>query len=198
MPKLAIVDVLTFPNSVVKIPQLGFGVYQSHGTQCIQSCLTAFSAGYRHIDTAQFYQNEAEVGRALQSSSLPRSDVFVTTKILFATGSAEKTYDGLLESVQKIDGEEGYVDLFLIHNSTGGVKARRELWEALEKLYEQGKTRGIGVSNWSIRHIEEMKGYAKVWPPHVNQIEVCTHSFPEDVPPFIYLCLAANLTNPNL
>lgn len=89
-----------------------------------------------------------------------------------AAGSVEKTYQSLLNSVHKIDGEEGYVDLFLIHSASGGAKARKELWQALEKLLENGKTRSIGVSNWGIGHIEEIKSFAKVYPPHVNQIEV--------------------------
>lgn len=85
----------------------------------------------------------------------------------------EKTYQEVLNSVHKIDGEDGYIDLFLIHQSSGGAKSRKEMYQALEKLLENGKTRSIGVSNWGIGHIEEIKSFAKVYPPHVNQIEVC-------------------------
>lgn len=84
----------------------------------------------------------------------------------------EKTYENVLDSVHKIDGKDGYVDLFLIHTPSGGAVARKEMWQALEKLLEHGKTRSIGVSNWGIGHIEELKDLAKVYPPHVNQIEV--------------------------
>jgi len=83
-----------------------------------------------------------------------------------------KTYDELIDSVRKIDGEDGYVDCFLIHTASGGSKSRKEIWLALEKLLDDGKTRSIGVSNWGIGHLEELRGFAKVWPPHVNQIEL--------------------------
>lgn len=138
----------------------------------MQSCLTALEVGYRHIDTAQFYGNETQVGEAVKKSGLPRSEIFVTTKILSAGGSVEKSYQKCLDSVEKIGGSGGYVDLFLIHSPNAGSKARKEMWLALEKLYEEGKAKSIGVSNFGVGHIAEMKGYAKVWPPHVNQIEV--------------------------
>jgi len=172
--KLAITDILELPNSSVKIPRLGFGVYLSHNKQCVTSSLAALKAGYRHIDTAQYYANEKEVGEAVRQSGLKRSDVFVTTKILSRGGSVEKSYQSLVNSVHKINGEDGYVDLFLIHSASSGSAGRKEMWLALEKLLEAGKTRSIGVSNWGIGHIEEMKTYAKVWPPHVNQIELHT------------------------
>lgn len=130
-----------------------------------------------HIDTAQFYGNEKEVGEAVRQSGLKRSDVFITTKVLSASGSVDKTYESVLDSVKKIDGENGLVDLFLIHTARGGKAARKEMWLALEKLHGAGKARSIGVSNWGTGHIEEMKEYAKIWPPHVNQIEVCICCF---------------------
>lgn len=108
----------------------------------------------------------------MRQSGLKRSDIFITTKILSSAGSVENTYEKLLESVHKIDGNDGYVDCFLIHTPSGGSKARKEMWQALEKLYEEGKTRSIGVSNFGIGHIEELKGFAKIYPPHINQIEV--------------------------
>ncbi|KAL2813252.1 NADP-dependent oxidoreductase domain-containing protein [Aspergillus granulosus] len=170
--KYSFTDVLPLPNSSVKIPRLGFGVYRSPAAQTKQSSLKALEAGYRHIDTAQFYANEKEVGEAIRDSGLPRSEIFVTTKILSPAGSPEATYKKLVESVDKIDGKDGYVDLFLIHSSSSGSSGRKELWQALEKLLEQGRTKSIGVSNFGVKHIEEMKAYAKVWPPHVNQIEL--------------------------
>ncbi|KAI9374250.1 NADP-dependent oxidoreductase domain-containing protein [Aspergillus egyptiacus] len=168
----AITDLLPLPNSSVKIPRLGFGVYRSPAAQTKQSCLKALEAGYRHIDTAQFYANEKEVGEAIRESGLPRSEIFVTTKIISPAGSPEATYQKIVDSVDKISGKDGYVDLFLIHSSSSGSSGRKELWQALEKLLEEGRTKSIGVSNFGVKHIEEMKGYAKVWPPHVNQIEL--------------------------
>lgn len=107
--------------------------------------------------------------------------MFVTTKILAAGGSEEKSYGKCIESVEKIDdglgeggkGEgRGYVDLFLIHSPSAGAEARREMWGALERVWREGRARSIGVSNFGVGHVEEMRGYAEVWPPHVNQIEV--------------------------
>ncbi|KAL1878929.1 hypothetical protein Plec18167_004224 [Paecilomyces lecythidis] len=170
--KYTITDLVSLPNSDVKIPRLGFGVYRAHGDKCFTSVQHALKVGYRHIDTAQFYQNENEVGEALRKSGLPRSEVFVTTKIMSPGGSPEATYEKILESVEKIGGKDGYVDLFLIHSSSSGAAGRKELWQALERLLEEGKTKSIGVSNYGVKHMEEMKAYAKVWPPHVNQIEL--------------------------
>ena len=96
---------------------------------------------------------------------------------MFESGSTEKTYQSVLDSVHKIDGEKGYVDLFLIHTPNGGSIARKEMWLALERLHEEGKAKSIGVSNFGIAHIEEMKSYARIWPPQVNQIEVCAFFF---------------------
>ena len=171
-PKYAITDLLSLPNSTLKIPRLGFGVYQSTSSQCITSCLNAIKAGYRHIDSAQFYRNEKEVGEAVRKSGLDRKDIFITTKILSAAGSVKDSYDKVNDSVTKIDGESGYVDCFLIHSPNAGAAARKEMWQALEKLHDEGRAKSIGVSNFGIGHIDEMKKYAKVWPPHINQIEV--------------------------
>lgn len=177
--KLAITDQLPLPQSSVRIPRLGFGVYQAHADECIQSTLTALKTGYRHIDTAQFYGNEKEVGEAVRQSGLPREDVFITTKIMSPAGSPQATYEKVVESVDRITGDycssndkNGFVDLFLIHSPRSGAAGRKELWQALERLLDEGRTRSIGVSNYGIQHLEEMKSYAKVWPPHVNQIEV--------------------------
>ncbi|KAK2871949.1 hypothetical protein FQN49_002676 [Arthroderma sp. PD_2] len=170
--KLSIADVLTLRNSTVQIPRLGFGVYKSLADQCETSCLNAIRAGYRHIDTAQLYGNEVEVGRAVRSCGVDRKDLFLTTKILTPGDTSEETYQKVLESVKKIDGEGGYVDLFLIHSTGAGAEGRKTMWLALERLLAEGKTRAIGVSNYGVKHMEEMKAYATTWPPHVNQIEL--------------------------
>ncbi|THY88272.1 aldo-keto reductase [Aureobasidium pullulans] len=162
---------LALPNSSVKIPALGFGVYQSHGPTCKKSCLTALEAGYRHIDSAQYYANEQLVGDAVKESNVDRKDVFITTKVLSPGKDEEETYQSLVESVNKID-EGGYVDLFLIHSPSSGPQGRKTMWTALERLHKEGKAKAIGVSNFGKGQIEELKTFAKVWPPHVNQIEL--------------------------
>ncbi|THY56849.1 aldo-keto reductase [Aureobasidium pullulans] len=162
---------LALPSSSVKIPALGFGVYQSHGPTCKKSCLTALEAGYRHIDSAQYYANEQLVGDAVKESNVDRKDVFITTKILSPGKDEEETYQSLVESVNKID-EGGYVDLFLIHSPSSGPQGRKTMWTALERLHKEGKAKAIGVSNFGKGQIEELKTFAKVWPPHVNQIEL--------------------------
>ncbi|KFA68829.1 hypothetical protein S40285_01181 [Stachybotrys chlorohalonatus IBT 40285] len=166
-------DSVQIPSADVVMPRLGFGVYKIRGDGCHEACLTALRYGYRHIDSAQLYRNEDEVGRAVAESSVKRQDVFLTTKISRAhPSSIQKTYGNALESIRKLDGPDGYVDLFLIH-MPGRDKANRErLWKALEQLHAEGKARAIGVSNFHIHHLEEMKEYASIWPPHVNQIEV--------------------------
>ncbi|MCJ1306883.1 hypothetical protein MMC25_000527 [Agyrium rufum] len=182
--RLALTDLLPLPNSAVQIPRLGFGVYLSSTKQCIASCTHALNVGYRHIDTAQYYGNETEVGTAVRDwmkpgsgpgaeKGLSRKDIFITTKILAAGKDFEASYKKCKESVDKIDpGEGGYVDLFLIHSPSSGSIKRKEMWTALERLHEEGKAKSIGVSNYGVGHIDEMKGYAKIWPPHVNQIEL--------------------------
>lgn len=129
------------------------------------------------------------MGEAVLKSGLAREEVFLTTKILSTGGSPEKTYRKCLDSVEKIDagvegkgGRKGYVDLFLIHAAVGGPETRKEMWLALERLFEEGRARAIGVSNFGIKHVAEMKGWGKVWPPHVNQLEVCFYPFPFSPP----------------
>ncbi|KAF6830516.1 putative aldo/keto reductase [Colletotrichum plurivorum] len=157
------------PRTSTTTPSIGFGVYQLRGEECTQACMTALGAGYRHIDTAQLYGNEAEVGRALRQTKLRREDIFLTTKIGRCEGGVEKAYRSALRSVGRIAGEDGHVDLFLIHRP---VERRREIWLALERLMTEGRTGAIGVSNFREEHLEEMRGYASIWPPAVNQIEV--------------------------
>ncbi|KAI1777296.1 aldo/keto reductase [Hypoxylon cercidicola] len=170
--ELTLTSSVPLRGSEARMPVLGFGVYQIDRPDCAAACLRALSAGYRHIDTAQIYQNEEEVGAALRDCGLPREAVFVTTKIRYPRLGKGKTYLRALQSIQKIDPrDDGYVDLFLIHSPHAlKPKDRKELWLALEKLHEEGRIRAIGVSNYQPEHLEEMKGYATVWPPAVNQI----------------------------
>lgn len=171
-PKISISTTLSLPNSKVAMPQFGFGVYQSHGPTCTQSCLTALRAGYLKIDSAQYYANESLVHDAIIQQKIPREQLWLTTKILSAGTDAESTYKSIADSVERLGGKGGYADLFLIHSASGGSKARKLMWQALERAFEEGKVRAIGVSNWGVQHFEETKEYAKVWPPHVLQIEL--------------------------
>ncbi|KAF2645679.1 Aldo/keto reductase [Massarina eburnea CBS 473.64] len=159
-------------NSRFKIPQIGFGVYLSPAPTCVDSCATALRTGYRHIDTAIYYENELSVGRAIKESSVPRSDIFVTSKILSPGKDVDSTYQMIEESIRKLDGEDGYVDLFLIHSPNGGKESRKLMWLALERAKESGKVRDIGVSNYGINHIKEINEIGNIWPPVVNQIEL--------------------------
>jgi diketogulonate reductase-like aldo/keto reductase len=142
------------------IPQLGFGVYRSPPTVTDKSVTHALQAGYRHIDTAQIYRNEKEVGKAVRQflaasgGKVTRQDVWITTKLRDERGKLPKKLDDvpklLRESVDVIcHGPEmgGYVDLFLIHSPYAGPEGRRVQWKALEDLKREGKTRSIGVSN---------------------------------------------------
>lgn len=173
---LTLNSTITLRDSNVRMPILGFGVYQIDAPHTTEACLRALSSGYRHIDTAQIYLNEEEVGAALQQSSLPREDIFVTTKIRYPRLGKGKTHLRALQSVQKIDRrEDGYVDLFLIHSPHGlKPKERKELWLALEKFHAEGRAKAIGVSNYLPEHLDELKEYATFWPPGVNQILVST------------------------
>lgn len=174
-PKLSLDSVIKLANGVT-MPLLGFGVWQVDRSVCTSVCEMALEAGYRHIDSAQAYRNEAEAGAALRSTSVKRRDIFFTTKIPRDLGSVDANYTSLIDSVNKINGAtndtDGYVDLFLIHTPRMGAAGIKNVWQALEKLLKEGKTRSIGVSNFSKNDIEAMKEYATVWPPHVNQIQV--------------------------
>ncbi|KAF8244723.1 putative aldo-keto reductase [Wilcoxina mikolae CBS 423.85] len=169
--ELTLTSTVEVPNSRAPLlrPNIGFGVYQSPPGVCKQSCLAALQFGYRQIDTAQYYENEAEVGEAVRESGIPREEVFITTKVMSPRGSVEKTLERCRQSVKEIG--LGYVDLFLIHTPSSGPKGRKELWQALEKLLEEGGTKAIGVSNYGVRHLEEMKTYSTTMPVS-NQIEL--------------------------
>lgn len=164
-------DGVPISNNPVPMPRLGFGVYKIPPAACKEACLTALEAGYRHIDCAQLYRSESQVGDAVRESPVPRNEVFLTTKIK-KVDSRRPIDEQLLDSVTKIGGQGGYVDLFLIHTPRLNGHTTREVWQGLERLHAEGRAMAIGVSNFGIGHIEEMKEYAKIWPPQVNQIEV--------------------------
>ena len=123
--------------------------------------------GYRHIDTAQIYGNEADVGKAVRDSGIPRGEIFITTKLWLTNGGASKTRMAVQESIRKL---QTHIDLILLH-APGNAILRAETWAALESLYNEGIVNNIGVSNFGIPHLEKLKKTAKVM-PSVNQIEL--------------------------
>jgi diketogulonate reductase-like aldo/keto reductase len=161
--KLTIETKLTL-NDGNLIPQLGLGVWQVRaGATCEAAVLAALEAGYRLIDTAAMYGNEETVGAAIRKSGVPRENIFVTTKLWNSDhGNPERALDTSLRKL-KMD----YVDLYLIHYP---VRERRQSWRALEALQAQGKTRSIGVSNFTIKHLTDLLAQTKTVPA-VNQVE---------------------------
>lgn len=150
----------------VEVPANGFGVYQVSKEDCKENVLTALKTGYRHIDTAQSYFNESEVGEALKESDVPRKEIFLTTKVWIDNYGEGKTYDSVVESLKKL--QTDYLDLILLHQPVGDYYAA---YRDLEKLYEEGKVRAIGVSNFYPDRLVDLCMFAKI-KPMVNQIEV--------------------------
>ena len=162
---LAIDSVLVL-NNRLRLPQLGLGTWQiPNGQPVIQATAWALAAGYRHIDTARFYQNELGVGEAVKQSGLPREQIWVTTK-LWPTDqlNAAKAFSGSLERLGL-----GYVDLYLVHWPVPGLTTR--VWKQMEAIYAAGQCRAIGVSNYSTDQLKQVLAMAKV-PPAVNQIHL--------------------------
>lgn len=155
-------------NTGAALPQVGLGVWQSpRGAGTRDAVLAALRFGYRHVDTARVYGNEADVGAAVRESGVPRGEVFVTTKLW----NDDQGYDSALRAFDASLGRLGldYVDLYLIHWPVAGK--RRESWRALERLFEEKRARAIGVSNFLVPHLTELLGDARHIPA-VNQIEL--------------------------
>jgi diketogulonate reductase-like aldo/keto reductase len=155
-------------NNGIKMPMLGFGVFQvEEGGKGVESVMSALEVGYRSIDTAAIYGNEKSVGIAMKESGVPREEIFLTTKVwneVQRTGVVEDAFNQSMELLG-VD----YVDLYLIH---WPVKGRYvDTWKAMEKIYESRRAKAIGISNFHIYHIEEIK---KIWEvvPALNQIEM--------------------------
>lgn len=169
----------------VQIPCLGFGTWQTpDGDVAVSSVRCAIEAGYRHIDTAQAYGNEESVGQGIRESGIPREELFITTKLWNQNHSYElalKTFD---ESVKKLGLD--YLDLFLIHWPNPIAfrdhwqKANADSWKAMEKLYEEGRIRAIGVSNFRPHHLDELAKTANI-APMVNQIRLCPGDTEDEV-----------------
>ncbi|MGA3058074.1 MAG: aldo/keto reductase [Candidatus Limnocylindrales bacterium] len=168
-------------NNGVEIPQLGFGVFQIEPKETRAATLEALRVGYRHIDTAEMYGNEAEVAEALRDSGIDRAEVFVTSKLnngFHAYDRALAAFDRSLQ-VMKLE----YLDLFLIHWPLPGVGDFVETWKALEEIYRSGRVRAIGVSNFQPHHIERLVKEATIVPA-VNQIEIHPYFTQDDVRAF--------------
>lgn len=149
----------------VKMPMLGYGVYQVTKEECERCVLDALKVGYRHIDTAQSYFNEAEVGAAIQKSGIPREDIFITTKVWIENYGYEKTKKSIAVSMEKL--KTDYIDLVLLHQPFSDYYGA---WRALEELYGEGKIRAIGVSNFYADRMVDIASFNDV-KPMVNQME---------------------------
>lgn len=157
-------EYVTLRNGV-KMPILGYGVYQVTKEDCEKCVLEALKVGYRSIDTAQSYFNEEEVGNAIKKSGIPREDIFLTSKVWVEHYGYEAARASVLESMRKLQVE--YIDLMLLHQPFNDYYGA---YRALEDLYEEGKVRAIGVSNFYPDRLVDIASFTKI-PPMVNQVE---------------------------
>jgi len=155
-------------NNGLDIPQLGYGVWQIPDEEAENAVKQALETGYRLIDTAKIYGNEAGVGKALATSNLPREELFITTKVWNTDQGYENTLKAFDESLEKLGLD--YVDLYLIHWPTPQYDEYVDTYKALEKLYQEGRTKAIGVCNFDIEHLQRIIDECEVLPA-VNQIE---------------------------
>jgi diketogulonate reductase-like aldo/keto reductase len=154
-------------NNGVEIPILGFGVFQiTDSNECERSVVDAIEVGYTHIDTAASYMNEEAVGRGIKQSGVARENLFVTTKVWIQSNGYEGTIKAFENSLKRL--QLDYIDLYLIHQPFGDVYGE---WRAMEELYQQGKVKAIGVSNFQPDRIIDLMIHNKITPA-VNQIEV--------------------------
>ena len=165
-------EYITLSNGI-KMPQLGYGVYQVTKNECEHCVSDALSVGYRAIDTAQSYFNEEEVGAAIIKSGIDRRDIFLTTKVWVEHYSYEEAKKSVLESMRKL--RTDYLDLCLLHQPFSDYYGA---WRALEELYEAGKLRAIGVSNFYPDRLVDICSFARI-KPMVNQVE--THPLNQQV-----------------
>ena len=156
-------------NNGIEIPQLGLGVFQVPPDDAQRVVETAFDAGYRHIDTAAAYNNEAGVGAAIKASGLPREEVFITTKLRNGDQGYDETLAAYEQSCRRLGLDQ--VDLYLIHWPYPMANAYVDSWRAMERLYAEGSVRAIGVSNFLTEHLDRLANETSVVPA-VNQIEL--------------------------
>ena len=160
-------------NNGLKMPQVGYGVYQVEPAEAERCVLDAISVGYRMIDTAQIYHNEEGVGNAIVKCGVPREELFIVTKVWISNAGEEKAYASILESLKKL--QTVYVDLLLIHQPFGDYYGT---YRAMERAYREGKTRAIGVSNFYPDRFIDIQAHVEV-KPAVNQVE--THVFNQQI-----------------
>jgi diketogulonate reductase-like aldo/keto reductase len=155
-------------NDGYAMPQLALGLWQvTDEAEFDPMIKTAVEAGYRHFDSAQYYQNEGLLAQALKTNGLKREDSFITTKIAVNNFGYSRTTESIAESLKNL--ETDYIDLMLLHFPV--TLLRKKSWQALEDAQAAGQIRSIGVSNYTIKHLEQMMEYAKVTPA-VNQVEL--------------------------
>ena len=157
-------EIFKLSNDIL-IPALGFGTWKVKGDDCVNAVKTAITVGYRHIDTAWIYKNEKEVGQAIRESGIPRSEFFITTKCWNDHRGFEATMRAFQDSCENLGME--YLDLYLLH---WPKPLDSESWRAMEELYEAGRIKAIGVSNYHRHHLEYLKKTARIL-PMVDQIE---------------------------
>ncbi|MGV9776073.1 aldo/keto reductase [Streptosporangium sp. NPDC003464] len=165
----------------VEIPQLGFGTYQIEPDKTEEAVRTALDVGYRHIDTAEMYGNEKQVGAAVRASGLDRGDVFVTSKL----GNGFHAYDDVLKAFNRSLEDLGsdYLDLFLIHWPLPEVGDYVETWRAMEEIHRSGRAKAVGVSNFQPHHLRRLLEETGTVPA-VNQIEAHPYLTQDDVRAF--------------
>ena len=158
------------------MPLLGLGVYDMYQQEAELAVSMALAIGYRLIDTASMYENEVEIGNALKQTNIPRAEIFLTTKLNntdHGYDQAMRAFDTILEKLQ-----QDYVDLYLIHWPI--KEGRKDSWKALEKIYESGRAKAIGVANYTLPFLKELESYANM-PPTLNQIEFTPWLIQEEV-----------------
>lgn len=157
-------------NNGIKMPQLGYGVYQVTKDECERCVADALKVGYRLIDTAQSYFNEEEVGNAIAKSGIPREEIFITTKVWIEHYGYDECKTSIIESMRKL--KVDYLDLCLLHQPFGDVYGA---YRALEELYDEGKIKAIGISNFYPDRMVDIASFARV-KPAVNQVEIHPHN----------------------
>lgn len=155
-------------NNQLMMPRLGFGVYKVPNEDVQEAVSVALESGYRALDTAQFYQNETGVGKAIKQARIAREDLFITTKVWNSHHGYERTMQAFEESLEKL--QLDYIDLYLIHWPVPEQDKFIETYRALEDLYKAGTVKAIGVSNFHIHHLERLAKETKI-KPVVNQVE---------------------------
>jgi len=160
-------------NNGITMPRLGLGVLHiADGSDAASAVLTAIEAGYRLIDTASIYHNEAGVGKALREAGIPREDIFLTTKVWNSDQGYETARQAFQASLERLGVD--VVDLYLIHWPGPDPARVLDTWRALESIYASGKTRAIGLSNFQIPHLERLLEQVEIMPV-VNQVEIHPH-----------------------